>query len=68
MMRGLVARMLFDWNVWRLKRKLLRTRPDYRAAYEAEQRDRRQHKPTRVHEAMKRAALHDELRREVSHG
>lgn len=64
-MRSLVSRMLFDWTMWRLKRKLLRLSPTIRAI-DAEQRAARKAHRRHSHLAAKRSRLiHAELAREL---
>lgn len=64
-MRSLVSRMLFDWTMWRLKRKLLRLSPTIRAIDAEERAARKAHGRTRELAAARSRIVHQQLAREV---
>lgn len=64
-MRSLINRILFDWSVWRLRRKLLRMSPALREIDAKERAARSKHKPVKQYQAERSRLLHAELAREV---
>lgn len=64
-MRALINRVVFDFIVWRLKRKLLRSIPALRANDAQIREERRHHHQTRALMAERRRLIHAELARGV---
>lgn len=64
-MRSLWNRVLFDWTVWRLKRKLLRSSPVLREIDAKERAARKAHRSTRAITAERSRIVHQQLAREV---
>lgn len=67
-MRALVSRLLFDWAVWRLKRRLLAQSPAIRDLDARERAARKAHKAVRGIHAERSRLMHAELAREVGRG
>jgi hypothetical protein len=67
-MRALISRLLFDWTVWRTKRRLYRACPELRVVDDLERAARRQHRPVLGIMAERRRLIHAELSREVGRG
>jgi len=64
-MRSLIRRLLFDWDLWRAKRKLFRACPEL-VAIEAEERAARKgHRRIRELSAERSRIVHQQLAREV---
>lgn len=64
-MHALIERMVFDWTVWRLKRKLLRASPALREIEAQERAARRRHKAVRGLAAERSRIVHAQLAREI---
>lgn len=67
----LIRLALAGWEAHQRQRRhqrLLLTSKAYRDAHAAVLRGRRHHKPTKANLKAMRDALHDELKRELSHG
>lgn len=64
-MRSLINRMIFDWTVWRLRRKLLRISPALREIDTRERVAHARHKPVKPLRAERSRLIHAELARGV---
>lgn len=64
-MPALVRKLLFDWRVWLLRRKLLRTFPELREIDDLERKARRGHKAVRHLVAARSRIVHAKLAREL---
>lgn len=64
-MRALISRLLFDWTVWRLKRKLMRSSPILREIDTRERAARAKHRPVKPLIVERSRIVHDKLAREV---
>lgn len=67
-MRSLILRMLFDWDMWRAKRKLFRACPELVAIAAEERAARKGHRRTRELTAERARIVHQQLAREVGRG
>jgi hypothetical protein len=64
-MRALIARLAFDWTMWRLKRKLIRSSPIIRDLDAEERAARKAHRGVRAIAAERSRIVHQQLAREV---
>ena len=64
-MHALINRMIFDWLVWRTKRKLYRARPDLRDIDAKIRAARKAHRSTHAFTAERSRIVHQQLAREV---
>ena len=64
-MHALINRILFDWLVWRTKRKLFRACPELRDLDAEERAARKAHRGVRAITAERSRIVHQQLAREV---
>ena len=64
-MHALINRMIFDWLVWRTKRKLYRANPKLRELDVEERAARKAHRGVRAIAAERSRIVHQQLAREV---
>lgn len=64
-MRSLIRRLLFDWTLWRAKRKLYRAQPELKALADEERAARKAHRSVRAIAAERSRIVHQQLAREV---
>lgn len=67
-MRSLINRILFGWEVWRLKRRMLRASPALREIDKREREARRNHRAVLPIIEERRRLLHARLSREIGTG
>ena len=67
-MHSFISKLLFDWTVWRLRRKLLRCTPALRDIEAREREARAKHCPVKSIMLERSKIVHDELAREVGRG